>query len=101
MITRRDALKGLGGLVAAAAFPGLGLAALPGSERRLVLVFLRGGLDGLSAVPAYGDADFARRDANIRTLEARLAAPCLGIIPWMAAPDVGAAALALSGVAHL
>ena len=47
------------------------------------------------------DPDFARRDANIRTLEARIAAPCLGIVPWMAAPDVGAAALALAGAAHL
>jgi dethiobiotin synthetase len=47
------------------------------------------------------DPDFARREANIRTLEARIAAPCLGIVPWMVVPDVGAAALALAGAAHL
>ena len=65
MITRRDALKGLGGLAAASTLPRLGLAALPGSERRLVLVFLRGGLDGLSAVPAYGDADFVAKRGDL------------------------------------
>jgi uncharacterized protein (DUF1501 family) len=59
MATRRDALKTLGGLVAVAGLPGLALAAAPGTERRLVFVFLRGGLDGLSAVPAYGDPDFS------------------------------------------
>lgn len=59
MITRRDALKTFAGLTAAAGFPGLALAAAPWTERRLVFVFLRGGMDGLSAVPAYGDPDFA------------------------------------------
>jgi uncharacterized protein (DUF1501 family) len=65
MATRRDALKVLGGLAATASVPALALAALPGSERRLVLVFLRGGLDGLSAVPAYGDPDFAARRGEL------------------------------------
>jgi uncharacterized protein (DUF1501 family) len=61
MATRRDALKFLGGLAACTALPGLALAqGMPG-ERRLVFVFLRGGLDGLSAVPPHGDPDFARR----------------------------------------
>ena len=31
----------------------------PGDERKLVVVLLRGGLDGLAAVPAPGDPDFA------------------------------------------
>ena len=47
------------------------------------------------------DPDFPRRDANIATLAARLAAPCLGIVPWMAEPDVGQAAAALSGATAL
>jgi dethiobiotin synthetase len=47
------------------------------------------------------DPDFARRDANIRTLEARIGAPCLGIVPWMAEPDVGIAARALDVAAPL
>jgi dethiobiotin synthetase len=47
------------------------------------------------------DPDFPRRDANIETLAARLAAPCLGIVPWMAEPAVGQAAAALSGALRL
>ncbi len=65
MVTRRDALKAFGGLVAVAGLPGLALAAAPGTERRLVFVFLRGGLDGLSAVPAYGDPDFAGKRGEL------------------------------------
>jgi dethiobiotin synthetase len=47
------------------------------------------------------DPDFPRRDANLATLTARLAAPCLGIVPWMTEPDVGKAAAALSGALAL
>jgi uncharacterized protein (DUF1501 family) len=65
MVTRRDALKTLGGLVAVAGLPGLALAAAPGTDRRLVFVFLRGGMDGLSAVPAYGDPDFAAKRGEL------------------------------------
>ena len=65
MITRRDALKALGGLAATAGFPGLSLATLPQTERRLVFVFLRGGMDGLSAVPACGDPDFIAKRADL------------------------------------
>jgi uncharacterized protein (DUF1501 family) len=64
-VTRRAALKALGGLAAVAGLPRLSFAALPGSERRLVLVFLRGGLDGLSAVPAYGDPDFIAKRGDL------------------------------------
>jgi dethiobiotin synthetase len=45
--------------------------------------------------------DFPRREANIATLAARLPAPCLGIVPWMAPADVGAAARALAGALAL
>lgn len=45
--------------------------------------------------------DFARRDANIATLAARIAAPCLGIIPWMAEPAAGIAARSLGSVQRL
>lgn len=45
--------------------------------------------------------DFPRREANIATLRARIAAPCLGIVPWMAEPAVGTAAEALDGARRL
>jgi uncharacterized protein (DUF1501 family) len=64
-MTRRTVLQALGGLAAVAGFPGLALGAASGSERRLVFVFLRGGLDGLSAVPAYGDPDFRARRGSL------------------------------------
>jgi uncharacterized protein (DUF1501 family) len=57
---RRALLQAALGLGALAPFAGLSLAgqAAPGSPR-LVLMILRGGLDGLSAVPAIGDPAFA------------------------------------------
>lgn len=70
MPTRRDALKslGLGGL-------GLALGRLPRptssaltNEKRFVLLFLRGGMDGLAAVPAWGDPQFAARRATLAGL---------------------------------
>lgn len=57
--SRRDVLKAFGALAAAASAPRLALASAPGAER-LVLIVLRGGMDGLSAVPAHGDPDYAR-----------------------------------------
>lgn len=61
MISRRRILKGFaGGLTAAVVSrPGLSLARLPG-EKRLTVVILRGGVDGLAAVPPYGDPDYQR-----------------------------------------
>jgi len=53
MLTRRHVLAALG--ASAAVFPArLALAAAPG-DKRFVLVILRGGMDGLAAVPPYGD----------------------------------------------
>ena len=56
LITRRALFQGGAGAMALAAMgmPGLSLAALP-TDRRFVFVLLRGGLDGLAAVPAYAD----------------------------------------------
>ena len=56
-LTRRQALLGL-----TAAFTlgrsSMALAA-PETDRRLVIVLMRGAMDGLSTVQPYGDADFA------------------------------------------
>jgi uncharacterized protein (DUF1501 family) len=62
MVTRRATLQALAGITFA---PQIAFAAVPGSERRLVFVFLRGGMDGLSAVPAYGDPQFAARRGDL------------------------------------
>ncbi len=63
MRTRRQALQLLGGTAALAGLPGLTFAAPPSeprtNDRRLVLVLLRGGMDGLTAVPPYGDSQYA------------------------------------------
>jgi len=62
MRTRREFLSVSAKIgVAAALFhglPGVSFAAAPGS-RPFVVVILRGALDGLSAVPPYGDPDYA------------------------------------------
>jgi uncharacterized protein (DUF1501 family) len=55
---RRRFLAGMGTLAAGAALPGV-LFAHTGRSSRLVVVILRGALDGLAAVPPYGDPDYA------------------------------------------
>ena len=55
---RRHFLIGAGALAASAAIPQV-LFAHTGGSSRLVVVILRGALDGLAAVPPYGDPDYA------------------------------------------
>jgi uncharacterized protein (DUF1501 family) len=57
MVDRRRMLGGLGLAGVLAAAPRFGSAAEAG-DKRLVVVLLRGAMDGLSAAPAYGDPDF-------------------------------------------
>ena len=62
MLNRRTLLKtgaACGALAVVDARARFAFAALP-DDRRFVVVILRGGLDGLAAVPAYGDPDYAR-----------------------------------------
>jgi len=79
MLSRRDVLSGMalgcGGL--ALGLPGVAFARIAG-ERRFVLVILRGGMDGLAAVPPYGDPDYREARGPLA-----LAAPgeAGGIIP--------------------
>jgi uncharacterized protein (DUF1501 family) len=56
-MTRRRFLLNSGALVASAAVPHA-LFAYTGASARLVVVILRGALDGLAAVPPYGDPDY-------------------------------------------
>jgi uncharacterized protein (DUF1501 family) len=61
--TRRQALRLFGGTAVLMGLPGLTFAKAPpaprANDRRLVFMFLRGGMDGLSAVPPYGDPQYA------------------------------------------
>jgi uncharacterized protein (DUF1501 family) len=56
--TRRRFLIGAGALAATATIPNA-LFGFTGGSSRLVVVILRGALDGLAAVPPYGDPDYA------------------------------------------
>jgi dethiobiotin synthetase len=47
------------------------------------------------------DPGFARREANLATLAARVPAPCLGLVPWMTEPSVSTAAASLDGALQL
>jgi uncharacterized protein (DUF1501 family) len=58
MTSRRRFLLGTGALAAGAALPNVMFARTGGSSR-LVVVILRGALDGLAAVPPYADPDYA------------------------------------------
>ena len=57
-LNRRQFLADLGLFSLALVTPGLALAAVPG-DHRFVFVALRGGMDGLHAVPPIGDPDYA------------------------------------------
>ncbi len=56
MTTRRKFLQGAAAMVAASPLR-VALAAAP-TDKRFVVVILRGGLDGLAAVPPYADRDY-------------------------------------------
>ncbi len=83
MSSRRDILKtaGMGGL-SLAGLPRLTLAAPTGGDKRFVFIFLRGAMDGLSAVPAYGDPQYVAKRGALA----------------IAAPDTAGGALKLDGL---
>ncbi|MCP5432641.1 MAG: DUF1501 domain-containing protein [Alphaproteobacteria bacterium] len=64
ILSRRMSLGLLGGLVGVAGLPGLALASAA-TRKRFVLVILRGGMDGLSAAPPYGDPDYVTARAGL------------------------------------
>lgn len=57
-LNRRSLLTGLVGATLLASVPRVAFANTAG-DRRFVFIILRGGMDGLSAVPPFGDRDFA------------------------------------------
>jgi len=64
MQTRREFLAATAGVFAIAGLPNAVFAAAQG-DRRMVLVLLRGALDGLAAVPPLGDPRYAERRGGI------------------------------------
>lgn len=67
MPTRRQTLLGMAaasGVALAPALPRLAFANAP-TESRLVVVLLRGGMDGLAAVAPYGDKDYRRQRGEL------------------------------------
>ena len=60
-ISRRDLIKSAGVFTffsTVAGFSNLAFANIKGTDKRFVLVILRGGMDGLAAVAPYGDKDY-------------------------------------------
>jgi uncharacterized protein (DUF1501 family) len=62
MLGRRSLIRMAGGgaMAGALGWPGLALANV-GTDARLVIVIQRGAMDGLAAVPPYGDSQYAAR----------------------------------------
>ena len=65
MPTRRDMLKAMAAAGIGTMAPVSTLMAKAPTDRRLVVVVLRGGLDGLSVVPPTGERDYYRARPNI------------------------------------
>ena len=66
MIDRRGLFTALGTAGAVAAWPRIAFANGP-TDKRFVVIILRGAMDGLTAVPAYGDPGYERARAGIAT----------------------------------
>ncbi len=63
-ITRRLLLQSAGGCALGAVLPRIAFADAA-TDSRFVLVILRGALDGLAAVPPYGDGNYARQRGEL------------------------------------
>jgi uncharacterized protein (DUF1501 family) len=64
ILPRRAFLAGAGAAALTAGLPRAVLADAP-TDKRLVLIILRGAMDGMSAVPPFGDRDYAGLRGNI------------------------------------
>ena len=68
MINRRHFME-LGASLSVAWFSPTSFALGQSHDPRLALLILRGGMDGLAAVPAFGDADYHRRRGDLAIAE--------------------------------
>jgi uncharacterized protein (DUF1501 family) len=64
ILPRRQFLAGAGAIALTAGLPRAVLANAP-TDKRFVLIILRGAMDGLNVVPPYGDRDYARLRGDI------------------------------------
>lgn len=72
-LRRRTLLQSLAASLLLPVLPGLSLAATgSNNNRRFVLVILRGAMDGLAAVPPYGDANLATLRKSLLVPDAQL-----------------------------
>ena len=67
MTDRRQFIGGLGLAGMASVWPGLAFAAGGATDSRLVVVMLRGAMDGLTAAPAFGDPHYAAARNGLAT----------------------------------
>jgi uncharacterized protein (DUF1501 family) len=67
MTDRRQILGGLGLIGTAGIWPRFAFAAGGATDNRLVVVLLRGAMDGLTAAPAFGDQNYATARSGLAT----------------------------------
>lgn len=81
-LTRRRFLAALGGTAMFTLWPGLSPAA-SGGQTRLVVVLLRGAMDGLHLLPPQGDADYLRARGQLAVRDALALDGSFGLHPKM------------------
>ncbi len=81
-LTRRRFLAALGGTAMLTLWPGLSPAASSG-QTRLVVVLLRGAMDGLHLLPPQGDADYLRARGQLAVRDALTLDGSFGLHPKM------------------
>lgn len=69
-VSRRRFLAALGGSAALTLWPGLSPAASGGAQTRLLVVLLRGAMDGLHLLPPRDDADYLRARGQLAVRDA-------------------------------
>ena len=82
--SRRRFLAALGGTAALTLWPGLSPAASGGQTSRLVVVLLRGAMDGLHLLPPRGDADYLRARGQLAVRDALALDGSFGLHPKLA-----------------
>ncbi len=78
MVDRRQLLKSAGAAAGFAALPSIAFAAAE-TDRRLVVILLRGAMDGLSAAPPIGDPDYERARTGLAIARPGSAGGALGL----------------------